>query len=82
AAAASADAGAPRMVVAPPPPAVPAPEARPAPAPLATFALEADSFARKTVQGSAANFVSAVRGPAPRTFGELLDASLSLGDDL
>ncbi|MCU0682908.1 MAG: hypothetical protein MUF34_11770 [Polyangiaceae bacterium] len=81
-AAASAEPTGSRMVVAPPPPAAPTPEPRPAPAPLDTIALEADAFARSNVQGSAANFVSAVRGAAPRTFGDLLDASLALGADL
>ncbi len=79
-AAASAEPQGLRMVVAPAPPAAPVPVLRPPPAPLEGFALEADAFVRPDAQGSAANFVAAVRGPAPRTFGELLDASLALGE--
>lgn len=72
----------PHMVVSPAPAPLPRPEPLPAPVPLGALALEADSFGRTTVQGGNANFVAAVRSPAPRTFGELLEASLSLGTDL
>ena len=71
-----------QLAVSPSPPAVATPEPRPAPPPLAALALEADALSRTTVQGNPANFVAAVRSPAPRTFGELLDASLALGNDV
>ncbi|HEU4412489.1 MAG TPA: hypothetical protein VFS43_45020 [Polyangiaceae bacterium] len=79
---AAAEPPAPHLVVSPAPPPLPKPAPQPPPAPLSALTLEADAFGRATVQGSAANFVAAVRGAAPRTFGELLDASLALGTDL
>jgi hypothetical protein len=80
-AAAAAEPQAIRMVVPPAPAALPVPAPQPRPAPLDALTLEADSFARTTVQGDAANFVTAAKGAVPRTFGELLEASLALGED-
>jgi hypothetical protein len=45
------------------------------------FAVEvsAEITARRPLEGGAANFLGAVRAERPASFGDLLDAALSLG---
>jgi hypothetical protein len=41
--------------------------------------VRADIVARPPLHGDPSSFLGAVRAPRPATFGELLDAALSLG---